>query len=81
MPIGEEILDSNSTLPQMLRNPPMEVFFSRSLLNQLELLTICDKLKTEMRIVQFISKKLTPEETRYHTTDREALAAARCLEE
>ena len=34
-----------------------------------------------MRIVQFISKKLTPEETRYHTTDREALAVVRCLEE
>ena len=42
---------------------------------------ICDKLKSEMRIVQFISKKLTPEETRYHTTDREALAVVRCLEE
>ena len=31
--------------------------------------------------MQFISKKLTPEETRYHTTDREALAVVRCLEE
>ena len=41
---------------------------------------IGDKLKSEMRIVQFISKKLTPEETCYHTTDREALAVVRCLE-
>jgi len=39
------------------------------------------KLIGSMRIVQFISKKFLDAETRYHTTEREALAIVRCLEE
>jgi len=39
------------------------------------------QLVGSMRIVQFISKKLLDAETRYHTTEREALAIVRCLEE
>ena len=42
---------------------------------------ITDKLKSKMRIVQFISKKLILEEICYYTTDREALAIVRWLEE
>ena len=38
------------------------------------------KLVGAMRIIQFISKFLDAE-TRYHTTEREALAIVRCLEE
>jgi len=39
------------------------------------------KLVGSMRIIQFISKKFLDAETRYHTTEREALAIVRCLEE
>ena len=42
---------------------------------------ICDKLKTDMRSVQFMLKKFTQEETRNYTTDRQALVVVRCLEE
>jgi len=39
------------------------------------------KLVGSMRIIQFISKKFLDAETRYHTTEREALAIVRCPEE
>ena len=39
------------------------------------------KLVGAMRIIQFVSKKFLDAETRYHTTEREALAIVRCLEE
>jgi len=37
--------------------------------------------RPEMRIIMFISKRFLPAETRYSTTEREALAILRCLEE
>jgi len=37
--------------------------------------------KTDMKVIMFISKRLLPAETRYSTTEREALAILRCLEE
>lgn len=37
--------------------------------------------RTKERIIMFVSKVLSPAETRYHTTEREALAVVRCLEE
>jgi len=39
------------------------------------------KLVDNVRLVQCISKKFLDVETRYHTTEREALAILRCLEE
>jgi len=39
------------------------------------------KIVRSRRIIQFISKKFLDAETRYHTTEREALAIVRCLEE
>jgi len=39
------------------------------------------KLVGAMRIIQFILKKFLDAETRYHTTEWEALAIVRCLEE
>jgi hypothetical protein len=42
---------------------------------------LTSKLVDSMRIIQFISKKFLDTETRYHTTEREALAIVRCLEE
>jgi len=39
------------------------------------------KLVDKVRLVQCISKKFLDAETRYHTTEREALAIVRCLEE
>jgi len=39
------------------------------------------KLVGSMWIVPFISKKFLDAETQYHTTEREALAIIRCLEE
>jgi hypothetical protein len=38
-------------------------------------------MRKEMKIIMFISKRLLPAETRYTTTEREALAILRCLEE
>ena len=40
-----------------------------------------DKHKHSLRIVMFMSFKLEEAETRYHTTEREALAVVRCLAE
>jgi len=37
--------------------------------------------RPEMRIIMFISKRFRPAETRYSTTEREALAIIMCLEE
>ena len=39
------------------------------------------KMVDKVRLVQCISKKFLDAETRYHTTEREALAIVRCLEE
>lgn len=39
------------------------------------------KYRSNERIIMFISKSFAPAETRYHTTEREALAVVRCLEE
>jgi hypothetical protein len=38
------------------------------------------ELVPKMQIVQFISKGLTNQEQKYHSTEREALAVTRCLE-
>ena len=40
-----------------------------------------DKLKQDLRIIMFLSFKLNDAETRYSTTEREALAVVRCLAE
>ena len=37
--------------------------------------------RKDIKVVMFISKRLSPTETRYSTTEREALAILRCLEE
>jgi len=37
--------------------------------------------RTDQRIMMFISKAFTPAETRYSSTEREALSVLRCLEE
>lgn len=40
-----------------------------------------DKLKKDMRFIMFMSFKLADVESRYSTTEREALAIVRCLAE
>ena len=37
--------------------------------------------RTDMKVIMFILKRFLPVETRYSTTEREALAILRCLEE
>ena len=39
------------------------------------------KNRPKLRIIRFLSKPFLPAETRYSTTEREALAVLRCLEE
>jgi len=43
--------------------------------------TISVRTRPDQRIIMFISKVFTPAERRYSTTEREALAVVRCLEE
>jgi len=43
--------------------------------------TFTTSMRSKMKIVMFISKRCLPAETRYSTTEREALAILRCLEE
>jgi len=51
------------------------------LTDQLVGTVMSSKLMEAMRIIQFISKKFLDAETRYHTTEQEALVIVRCLEE
>ena len=44
-------------------------------------INISPTTRKDMKVVMFISKRLAPAETRYSTTEREALAILRCLEE
>jgi len=43
--------------------------------------SLTTKTRKEMKIIMFLSKRLIAVETRYSTTEREALAILRCLEE
>ena len=43
--------------------------------------SLTTKTRKEMKIIMFLSKRLIAAETRYSTTEREALAILRCLEE